>query len=98
MAAMVGMVEMAENGGKSGNGANIVIYIEEGVEYILTGTHDVSPGQGGNGAAAGKGGSKKSDGKPGSPGTSGSAGKSGSAGQAGQSENISILPYRDPVD
>lgn len=47
---------------------------------------------------AGKGGSKKSDGKPGSPGTSGSAGKSGSAGQAGQSENISILPYRDPVD
>ncbi|MGG5338158.1 hypothetical protein IGJ48_000832 [Enterococcus pernyi] len=85
-------VEMAENGGKSGNGANIVIYIEEGVEYILTGTHDVSPGQGG------KGGSKKSDGKPGSPGTSGSAGKSGSAGQAGQSGNISILPYRDPVD
>lgn len=58
-------VEMAENGGKSGNGANIVIYIEEGVEYILTGTHDVSPGQGGNGGAAGKGGSKKSDGKPG---------------------------------
>ena len=91
-------VEMAENGGKSGNGANIVIYIEEGVEYILTGTHDVSPGQGGKGGAAGKGGSKKSDGKPGSPGTSGSAGKSGSAGQAGQSENISILPYRDPVD
>lgn len=91
-------VEMAENGGKSGNGANIVIYIEEGVEYILIGTHDVSPGQDGKGGAAGKGGSKKSDGKPGSPGTSGSAGKSGSAGQAGQSENISILPYRDPVD
>lgn len=89
------------NGGKSGNGANIVIYIDEGVEYILTGTHDVSPGSGGhggNGGAAGKGGSKKSDGKPGSPGTSGSAGISGSAGQAGQSGNISILPYRDPVD
>lgn len=86
------------DGGNGGNGANIVIYIEEGVEYILTGTHDVSPGQGGKGGAAGKDGSKKSDGKPGSPGTSGSAGKSGSAGQAGQSGNISILPYRDPVD